>query len=163
MTRTILFATGMAVAASVAASTVVFAQDQIPIGNIAVTVEFEDVDANALQYWPNIATDLQAAIEARAMPYRASDGVDISVQLKEISLSGSRILSGTGEFNHLEGWAYFRRAGEDVPFDQESIVLDASTVQAGVSPEGIVVPGVPVFYSALIDGFAIATVDKLEP
>lgn len=160
--RPMILAAGLALGASLAASTALFAQETTMVRSIDVNVELDDVDANALEYWPDIAADLATALEARSMPFRAEDGVDISVQLEEISLSGSRILTGEGEFNHLEGWVYFREAGEEVPFEQEEIVLDATTLHAGVSPEGITVPGRPVFYSALVDAFAIATLERLQ-
>lgn len=167
MTRTILFAAGLAIAGSLAASTAVFAQPMLD--EITVDAEFEDVEgANALQYWPELENDLAEAIAYRAGSMRSENGYDVTVRVREITMSGSRVLTGEGEFNHLEGIVYFRAPDDPVPVEQVTIILDARTGEIPVLEDGaiVVLPGTPVFYAALLDAFARNTIEalgKLDP
>jgi hypothetical protein len=161
MTRTILFAAGFAFAGAVAASTVAFAQDANAISEVDVKAELGDVkDANALEFWPNLETDLEKVIMAEAGPLVAEDGYDLVVSLKEVSLSGSTLLSGEGEFNRLEGWVYFIPDGQTVAQDQEPIIIEAVTAPIPADAIGVIVPDKPVYYAAMLQGFAASTMDR---
>lgn len=163
MTRTVLFAAGLAIAGSLAASTAVFADPKID--EIKVEAELEDVaGANALEYWPELESDLEDAIAFRAGSMRADNGYDITVRVREITMSGSKVLTGEGEFNHLEGIAYFRAPDNPVPVEQVTIILDARTGEIPVLEDGatLILPGTPVFYAALLDAFAINTVEAVS-
>jgi hypothetical protein len=163
MTRTILFAAGFAVAGAVAASTVAFAQDVNTVSEVDVKAELGDVkDANALEFWPNLTSDLEKVIMAEAGPRIAEDGYELVVSLKEVSLSGSTLLSGQGEFNRLQGWVYFIPAGETVAQDQEPITIEAITAPVPPDAVGVIVPGKPVYYAAMLQGFAASTMNHLD-
>lgn len=163
MTRTILFATGFALAGAVAASTIAFAQDVNTLKSVEVKAELGDINnANALDYWPSIEEDLAKVIEAEAAPNVSENGYQVVVSLKEVSLSGSKLLSGRGEFNHLEGWVYFIPEGETVAQDQDDVIIEAVTAPVPNDAIAVIVPGKPAFYAAMLEGFAVSTVDKLE-
>ena len=61
------------------------AQDKL-VDELDVKVEFDDVNANALDYYPNIETDLEAALAEVFEPMRSENGYDITISLSEISL-----------------------------------------------------------------------------
>jgi hypothetical protein len=61
-------------------------EEAVPIGDISVAVELDAVDANALDRWPEIGPDLEAAIRQAAAPYLADNGRTVSVVLNEVSL-----------------------------------------------------------------------------
>ena len=164
MTRTIIFATGFAVAGAIAASTVAFAQNTGPnmLDEVDVKAELGDVNqANALDYWPTIEDDLENVIRARAGSMVSDDGYDVVVSLREVSLSGSTLLSGEGEFNKLEGYAYFIPGGETVAQEQDLISIEAVTAPVPADAVAVIVPGKPVYYAAMLEGFASKTMEIL--
>ncbi len=162
MTRTILFATGFALAGAIAASTV-YAEDGNMLKKVEVKAELGDVkDANALDYWPTIESDLAKVIEAEAGSNVSEDGYDVIVSLKEVSLSGSTLLTGEGEFNTLSGWVYFIPNGEQVAQDEQDIIIKAVTAPVPDDAIGVIVPGKPVFYEAMLDGFASSAIKRLN-
>lgn len=161
MKRTMLFGALFAASASLAATGVVFAQDA-KVSEVAVAAELEDMqNANALQFWPNIEKDLAAVISDAAKDKISDEGYEIDVRIKEISMSGSTVLSGEGEFNHLEGWVYFREPGNPVPVEQEAVVVDAYTGDIDPGAAIVILPGVPDFYAGLLHGFSKGTMDQL--
>ena len=82
--------------------------------------------------------------------------------IKGSPVRGSTVLTGEGEFNHLEGWVYFREPGNPVPVSQEAVVVDAVT--GAIDPDAaiVILPGVPDFYAALLMGFSKSTLDQLD-
>ena len=74
----------------------------------------------------------------------------------EVSLSGSRMLTGEGEFKRMAGWIYVYDDISKPPLDQFSVNLDAVTATATNLPENAVVmpPAKADFYETLIDAFA---------
>lgn len=163
MTRTMIFAAGFAVAGAIAASTVAFAQEQNTIDEVEVKADLGDVNkSNALDYWPSIEEDLEAAIKASAGPLVSNEGYDVTVQLKEISLSGSKLLSDSGEFNRIDGWVYFRPEEGGAAENQHNIIIDAKTGDVPTGAIAVIVPGKPEFYNAMLVGFADATLNRLE-
>lgn len=167
MKRTVIFAAGFAVSASLAAATVAFAADAT-LSKVEVFAEIEDAqNSNALQFWPEIESDLESVINAMARDRMTDNGLEMTVRISEISLSGSELLTGEGEFNRLEGWVYFREPGDPAPVYQKEIFIDAETGKIDLSTvEGNVVfvtlPEMPDFYSALLSGFADVAVEQID-
>ena len=162
MTRTIIFAAGLALSGALAASTAAFGQDANTIKDVEVKAELGDIkDANAMNFWPTMAEDLEAAILAKAEDRLADDGYEVVVSLKEVSLSGSTLLTGEGEFNRLEGWVYFIPEGTEVAEDQSDIIIEAVTAPVPDDAIAVIVPGKPAYYAAMLDGFANSTLIKL--
>ncbi len=148
--RTLVFA-GLVAVAPIGAVT---AGDAIRLG---VDVKLMDGDGvNTLQFWPTIEDDLATAI-GRAVDQRPDgDEIIVKVRLNEVSLSGSRMLTGEGEFNRMAGWIYVYDDISKPPLDQFSVNLDAVTATATDLPENAVVmpPAKADFYETLIDAFA---------
>ncbi len=132
------------------------------ISAVEVEVELSDMDeTNALEYWPEIEADLTAKILDAARPMLDDDGYEVEVKLKEVSLSGSKVLSGEGEFNRMAGWVYVRKQGELVPEKSVEITLDAETGALGGNSDIAIIPGKPMFYAALINSLARRTVEEI--
>lgn len=140
-----------------------FAQaGSVPISDISVTIEFESVDANALDRWPEIGPDLTAAILAAAAPYINKEGRSVSVVLNEVSLGGTTVLGEGGEFNRLGGWVYVRDDPAQPPIFSEEIEFQAETFALGGTSQFYIVPGRPDFYNALVNVFAARVVEEVQ-
>ena len=154
-------------AAAALTATAAFAQERPLIAEADVIVELEDVNANALDYWPTIEKDLEAKLAEKIEPYYSGDGYDITVRLSEISIDGSALLGNEGEFNTLKGWVYIREQGNPDPVDSVGLSMTAKTGEANYeAPENTVVVVIPparaAFYDALLDRFAERTVEEVE-
>ena len=154
------FALGGALAAATAASAV--AQDNALIAEADVKVDLDDVDANALQYWPNIEKDLEAKLAEKIEPLYSGDGYDITVSLSEISIDGSALLGNEGEFNTLKGWVYIREQGNPDPVDSVGLSLTAKTGDVDPAADIVIAPSQNAFYDALLDRFAERTIEEVQ-
>lgn len=126
------------------------------INDADVIVELEDAEnANALEYWPQIETDLETVMAAYIAPVHSGEGYDVKVRLTEVSLSGSKKLAGKGEFNHMEGWVYVREQGNPSVVDSFKVIIDAETRTEDLKPgDFVILPDMDAFYIALLNGFA---------
>ena len=139
------------------------AQDVTGISTVDVDVELSDMDkGNALTFWPSIQGDLQASIVKAAEPVFNNDGYQVTVRLTDVSLSGSTVLTDKGEFNHMEGWVFYRKPGEPEPVYEQKIILDAATETVGGTSSYVILPDLPEFYQSLIGAFADSTVAIAE-
>lgn len=144
--------------ATVLAMTTAFAvqADQIRISNIDVQTDLTAMEFNALDYWPEIELDLRNAIAAKTADLQGDVAYDVNVRIDAISLNGSGLLTGDGEFNHLRG--ELRAYPECNPVQQYSYPIEmvATTDEIDfVTPETIVLPPLEgEFYAALVDAFA---------
>lgn len=159
------FALTCAIAALAAAAAMA---DVNELSEIDVETELEDVaNANALEFWPEIARDLEEALASATVA--ADDAPRLVVRLSEISLDGATILDTDGGFNTLEGWVYVY-ADRDADAEptaalvSDQIRLEASTVPVDASTPGriVILPGDTEFYRALIATFAEVTLKKLD-
>lgn len=141
----------------------VFAQQPLAtISDVTVTVEFEAVDANALDRWPEIGTDLSAAILAAAAPQINDTGLSVAVVLTEVSLGGMPTLADGGEFNRLAGWVYVRDNPAEPPLESTQITLDATAAMPTLPGTLYVIPGRPEFYNALLNVFAYRVLEEVD-
>jgi hypothetical protein len=137
-------------------------EEAVPIGDISVAVELDAVDANALDRWPEIGPDLEAAIRQAAAPYLADNGRNVSVVLNEVSLGGAPVLGESGEFNRLGGWVYVRDDLAQPPILSREIAFQADSFIPGGTTEFVIVPGRPDFYNALVSVFAMRVIEEVE-
>lgn len=143
-------------------ATSVSAQDKTMIHEADVVVELEDMNANALDYWPTIERDLEAKLAEKIEPYYSGDGYDIRVRLSEVSVNGSALLDGEGEFNTLKGWVYIREQGNPDPVGSVGMSLEAVTDEANSDAAIIIPPASGKFYDALLNRFAERTVEEVQ-
>ena len=151
----------IAIGAAFAFASTATAQD-VKFADIDVSVELKDVEnANALDFWPTIEADMERVMTERVASMYAPDGLDIDVNLTEVSLSGSNLLKEEGEFNTLHGWVYVRDENNGNLVDNFNIKLRAETGQVGLQDGMIVLPDMQDFYVALLNAFADRTVEKV--
>ncbi len=139
-----------------------FAQDEVLIAEADVKVELDDVNANALQYYPNIEQDLEAKLAEKIQPHHSDDGYDVTVSLSEISVDGSVLLGNEGEFNTLKGWVYIREQGNPDPVESVGLSLTAVTGEVDPAADIVIAPSQNAFYDALLDRFAERTVEEVQ-
>lgn len=132
------------------------------ISDADVVVELEDVNANALSYWPDIESDLEAKLVEKIAPYYSGDGYEITISLSEISIDGSALLGNEGEFNTLKGWIYIREKGNPDPVESLGLSLEAKTGAVDPSATIVIAPAQDKFYDTLLDRFAERTVEEVE-
>ena len=136
---------------------------QAVVSEVDVIVELEDAaNANALEYWPSIETDLESLLEEKLAGQMANEGHDVTVRLAEVSLDGSPLLGTDGEFNTLKGWIYIREPGDPDPVESVGISLNA---EVGEGDEDALInlnPSIDDMYRALLDRFAERTIEEVE-
>lgn len=149
---------------TVAAGSPGYAQNARMIHKADVVVELEDVNANAMEYYPNIERDLEAKLATEIEPYYSGSGYDIRIRLSEISIDGSALLGNEGEFNTLKGWVYIREQGNPDPVDSVGLSLTAQTGDTSAATESTIVipPARNAFYEALLQRFAERTVEEVQ-
>ncbi|MEQ9041669.1 MAG: hypothetical protein RIE24_25365 [Silicimonas sp.] len=165
--QTFVAGTGLLLGTAVAtlsASATLAEENKKLISSADVVVELEDVEANALDYWPNVEADLEEMLSAKIAPYYSGDGHEITVRLSEISIDGSALLGNEGEFNTLNGWIYIREKGNPDPVESIGLSLTAKTGNATPATEDTIVipPGRNAFYQALLDRFAERTLEEVQ-
>ncbi len=141
--------------------------EQVTISAVEVDAELSDVNnKKALEYYPNVREDLQAAISEELFPLTGEDGYTIKVRVAEISLDGVPLNEDKG-FNRLGGWVYVyppeaseqtasEGGTEPAPQEEFNIELEASALGDGL------VPGTEEFYRAMIAAFAQSTGERVK-
>lgn len=152
----------LAGALAATAVTGAWAQERPLISNADVVVELDDVNANALDYWPTIEADLEAKLVEKIEPFYSGDGYEVKVSLSEISVDGSALLDGEGEFNTLKGWVYIREQGNPDPVESVGLSLEARTGEADPDAVIVIPPAKDKFYDTLLNRFAERTVEEVE-
>lgn len=133
-------------------------------------------DSNASEFWPSLEADLGRAIASIVTIDETAEAPAIRVEINKIAISGSSVLPETGEFNQMEGTVVvFRGLEEDVTSGsrdddtpneiERSFPIKVSAVTGeAVVPEGYtaIPPSNEDFYAAMIGGFALETVERLD-
>lgn len=145
-----------------AATSVVFAAEHQLISEADVVVEFDDINANALTYWPDIERDLEAKLAEKIEPFFSGEGYEITVSLSEVSVDGSALLGNDGEFNTLKGWVYIREKGDPTPVESVGLSLQAKTGEVDPSADIVIAPSQNAFYDALLTRFAERAVEEVQ-
>ncbi len=139
-----------------------FAEDRTLIAEADVKVELDDVQANALEYWPDIERDLEEKLASAIAPHYSGDGYDVTIRLSEISIDGSALLGNEGEFNTLTGWVVVREQHNPAPVERVWVSLTAKTGEVDPEADIVIAPARNAFYNALLDRFAERTVEEIE-
>lgn len=140
--------------------------EQVSVSAVEVDAELSNVsNEKALDYYPDIKADLQAAIAEELFALAAEDGHTVKVRISEISLDGQPLQDDKG-FNTLDGWVYVyppesdqqavdSNATKPEPLSEFNIKLNATTVGAGI------LPGTDDYYNAMIEAFAQSTGEQV--
>tara|TARA_R110002049_G_scaffold10127_1_gene50094 strand:- start:50091 stop:50618 length:528 start_codon:yes stop_codon:yes gene_type:complete len=157
----------IALAASVsmiALSGAAIADTDIKISNVNVEASMSAAtDSNAMEFYPEIATDIQTAV-ASMVPL-SDDGADpeIRIDIRKISMDGTTMLPDHKKFNELEGVVNITNptganAGLSFPINI------AAYSGEKIVPEGYiaVLPSDEDFYAAMVAAFASSVVEGLS-
>ncbi len=152
--------------AALLTSTAAIAQDLPTVKSVDVSVELEAIgNEKAAAYWTSIADDLENAIVARITTQIADDGVDLTVDIEEVSLSNG--------FDETLGLADTRIVGTVIQRSETDerrsrtyeLSLDVNQ-SIPMIPAGVDVTTLPadtrVYYDAMISAFAQEVVNRLE-
>ncbi|RKF14867.1 hypothetical protein D6850_08325 [Roseovarius spongiae] len=167
--RTTILGGAIALAGGVAAA------DPLAVSDVEVRTDLTDFEnSNALDYWPELAADLGAAITERVNLTGKAEHPSITVEVTEIAVDGSTILPESGEFNQLVG-VVIGEPGESTiekpekasdqpqPFVNVPVILHATEGEATGGPDVIVIPpSQDDFYHAMLDAFADIVVEKVD-
>ncbi len=142
------------------------------IGN-AATVKSVDVEVElsaienprAAEYWTTIADDLENAIVARIADQVSDDGVDLKIDLEEVSLSNGFEDTLGLEDTRLIGDVTMTHASDNSRFGTYQLTVDVNTALPMI-PADVDVTILPadsrVYYAAMIATFAQGVVDRLK-
>lgn len=153
-----------ALAATLLATTAL-AQEPTMVKEVDVEADLSAVqNPRAASYWTNIADDLENAIVARLTDRIADDGVKVSVDISEVELANT--------FENLTNVADTRMVAQvNVTSETDNTKFNSYELTLSVEqalpyfPPGTVVTAITVenrdYYTAMIEGFAQAVVDRL--
>ncbi|MCR8827304.1 hypothetical protein [Pseudosulfitobacter koreensis] len=129
-----------------------------PIAEVTVQADLtENVDANALQYYPQIEEDIARMIAERIdITGDAGDPV-IKVEIKGVMLDGDSILPDSAEFNELYGSINYTDDNREINAETIPVYIKAMTAETPEDGVIYIAPGRDDFYEAMIT----ALVDKV--
>ncbi len=155
------FKTGVAGAALLFA-TMTHAQDA-KFSEIDVSIELNGAaSANAMAYWPDIETDLEAIMLQRISSVFDPNGLFVNVSVTEISMDGETELVDKGDFNTLRGLAYVREEQGGPVIDAVAFGLRAEIWQLGLTDEMTNLDGKEEFYVTMLNRFADNLVNRVN-
>lgn len=135
-----------------------FAMDSV--AEVTVSAKGEAIESsNALNFWPNLETDLQKKIFDALWEDGAEYHYDVTVDIQEIGLDASKMLDEDGKFNHLMGWVRVQDELTGESIENFQIDLKAHLETMGEAPEGVILilPDDEDFYTAMLDAFVEKT------
>lgn len=139
------------------------AAEDATVKDIDVSTEIEGVEgANALDYYPDLETDLEKAVAQLVEVTDDPNGYDIDVKVQSVSLDGDTVLPDTQEFNQMEGVVVITSPMTDQDPHSYPVRLIAITNESAV-PEGFIQinPSPDDFYNAMVQAFASNVAENL--
>ncbi|MCX7644967.1 MAG: hypothetical protein N2Z62_06685 [Rhodobacteraceae bacterium] len=164
--RSLALGTALALAP---AATVASAQT---ISDIGVSADFSAAQgANALDFWPDLETDLEARLARELADRMGSDGARLQVIVNDVSVDGSAILTADGAFNSLSGGVFLYPAPEadgtqQTPFTTSVTVVGVPDLPAEIpagGPTYLILPSDATVYDVMLDRFAEVVSERLPP
>lgn len=125
-----------------------------PVREVDTITSFEAMEnPNALQFYPNVAEDVENAIRAGADMMDEDDirPLDLDVRITSMRLNDDPVLVNDGEFNILEGFLVIRDGIPEETITTEAIMLRAEEMSV---PYTSVSPDNRDFYNAMVAAFA---------
>ncbi len=159
--KSIALATTLSVTALSCAA---YAADPIAFSNVNVEASMSAVESNnALKVFPEIVTDLRNAVSERVMASDDDSDPTIRIDVRKISLNGNPMLTGSNEFNEIEGVVDITDDSNTI--GSQSFAVNVAAYAADIAvPEGYVTvsPSEEEFYVAMISGFADVVAAQVE-
>ena len=150
----------------IAALTLTTATFAATVKSVDVDVELDAVESpKAAAYWTSIADDLENAIVAQITNQISDDGIEVKIDLEEISLSrGFEEELGLAE-TRLVGDVVMSHASDNTRFGSYELTVDVNAAMP-LMPAGVDVVTLPadsgVFYDAMIAAFVQGVVERLK-
>lgn len=142
------------------------AADPPTVRSVDVDVRLDAIqNPKAALYWSNLSADLQNAIAARLVGRVDDDGLDLKIDIEEVSLSdgfdeqlglADTQLIGDVRMEHQSGDSRLRRYRLGVDVNQARSMLPAD-VNVTTLPADT-----RIYYEAMVGTFAQAVVDRLR-
>jgi hypothetical protein len=154
------------VISGIAALSVTTAAYSATVKSVDVAVELDAIEnPKAAAYWTSIADDLENSIVARITDQIADDGIEVKIDLEEVSLSnGFEDRMGLAD-TRLVGTVVMAHATDNSRFGTYELTVDVNSAMPLI-PAGVDVVTLPadtrVFYDAMIAAFAQGVVDRLK-
>ena len=127
-----------------------------PVRDIEGTATFEsDMNPNALQFYPDVAKDVEAAAR-EASPRAADDSsrpLDVKINITALRLNDNPVLTDDGNFNVMEGvvTVYDAMRPEAGPIKTDSVLVSAEQMQTAMPSFS---PDNRDYYNAMVAAFA---------
>ncbi|MEO9826617.1 MAG: hypothetical protein ABJF50_19615 [Paracoccaceae bacterium] len=122
---------------------------------VDVTIQLGDAGgSNALNFWPEVETDMEAVIRQRVSTLYNPNGLNVSLNVTEISLDGSKDLPGDGAFNTLRGVAMIREDANGPVVAFEEFGLRAQPWETSIKDGMFLLADKADFYNAMLNNFA---------
>jgi hypothetical protein len=136
------------------------------VKSIDVEVELGAIEnPKAAAYWTTIADDLEAAIVSRITDQISDDGIDLKIDLEEVSLSGGFAETMGLEDTRLVGDVVMVHGSDNSRFGTYQLTVDINAARILI-PEGVDLVALPadsrVYYDAMIAAFANGVVERLK-
>lgn len=159
--KSIALATTLSVAAL---SSAAYAADPIAFSNVNVEASMSAAEnGNALTVFPEIVTDLNTAVSERITASDDDSDPTIRIDVRKVSLNGNPMLTGSNEFNEIEGVVDITDDSNTI--GSQSFAVNVAAYAADITvPEGYVTvaPSEEDFYDAMISGFADVVAAQVE-
>jgi hypothetical protein len=152
--------------AALTLTTAALAQTAPTVKAVEVSVELDAIgNPAAAAYWTSVADDLENAIVSRITNQIADDGVNIIIDLEEVSLSGGLTEQLGLADTRLVGDVKMTHDTDNSRFGTYELTVDVNSAKPMFPPE-MDVTTIPadsrVFYDAMIATFANGVVERLK-
>ena len=146
--------------------TAAYAQAAPTVKTIEVQVELDAIgNPAAAKYWTTVADDLENAIVARITDQISDDGIKLTIDLEEVSLSGGFAETlGLAE-TRLVGDVFMSHPADNTRFGAYKLTVDVNAA-APLLPAGVDATTLTAdsreYYDAMIATFATGVVERLK-
>ncbi|MEM5519223.1 hypothetical protein [Sulfitobacter sp. AS59] len=147
-----------------ALSTAAVASEDIIFSEINVTAVMGAAEnANALDVFPEIVTDLEQAIATRVSTGSDASLPTIKIDIRQISLNGNPMLTSLEGFNEISGIVAITDDNNSIGAQSFAVNIAAYPADQ-IVPEGFVAvpPSQDDFYDAMIEGFADTVAQRIN-
>jgi len=151
--KSVALATGMSFAVM---SSAAFAQESPQYSDITVEASLAAAEgSNAMEVFPEIQNDLLSAVSALVPGSDDAQDPAIRIDIRKISLNGNPLLTGSNEFNEIEGVVDIadqtgRATSRSFPVNISAYTSDRAVPEGYVS----VAPSAEDFYVVMVNAFA---------
>jgi hypothetical protein len=143
-------------------SSLAFAQEAPKFSEITVNASLVAAEgSNAMDVFPQITDDLLSAISALVPGSDNAQDPVIKIDIRKITLNGNPLLTGSNEFNEIEGVVDIADQSGNVEARSFPVNISAYTSDRAV-PEGYVSvpPSADDFYVVMVNAFAEVVAER---